>query len=597
MKGMVPNRFLATRLRKILIRFRKGPAATERGRADRLAKTITDLQSLNGNTEREFLAIGGKLTEFVGGARRLSTDMAALEQIFQEQDRQASEVLGRVLERSREMEARAATGDQALSAVRDSARQIGRTFRGFQDTVASFQVLGSLTRIETARLGASGTEFGYLAAEVATLTQSIEASGQRIQEASSALHRQMQDALTQVTGLRASVLDQLPRLIADVTGGMRSVEERHRRAIDVFLRQAAEYKEVSGAFEDLISAVQFHDITRQQIEHVVEALARLRAEGSAEPRPVLALQASQLLHAEQVFGSSVGRIEHDLEGIAARVREMAGTSQKLLGTSANEQASSVQQLESRLKAILQALATCEQGETETQGVVTRLGETVARMRDSVAEMREIEIRIRRIALNATIRAVQIGDAGNALNVLADVMLRLAADSAKLTDAVAESLDGIAGAASRLSDGRTAGDGAESATRSILSGMTTAISELHASSEAGIVRLNQITAIGARLGDQIQGARASFSAGAMFTETILGARSSLEKMCAQYTPSGADLTVHELDDFAARYTMQAERDVHASVTAGNGSLAPEGQPPDRDQPEQETSEFGANVELF
>ena len=91
----------------------------------------------------------------------------------------------------------------------------------------------------------------------------------------------MQSALTKVTGLRARELAEMPSLIAEVMTGLESLEDRHRRAVEVFLRQAAEYQKVSAAFEDLITAIQFHDITRQQIEHVADALRRLRVEFQA----------------------------------------------------------------------------------------------------------------------------------------------------------------------------------------------------------------------------------------------------------------------------------------------------------------------------
>jgi alkylated DNA nucleotide flippase Atl1 len=571
-----------------------------------LDRVITDLEGLNRATEQDFLTIGGNLMGFVTGARQLSSDMAALEQIFGRQDGQASQVLSRVLERSQQMEARAEAGDQALAGVCDSARHIGRTFRGFQDTVSVFRVLGSLTRIETARLGNAGEEFGNLAEEVTTLTKSIEASGQGILDASAALHQKLQSALAKVTGLRASELAELPILVGEVETGLRSLEERHRQAIEVFLRQAAEYEKVSAAFEDLITAIQFHDITRQQVEHVVDALRRLRTEfqgcrnrsENLDVRAVLALQSSQLSNAEQVFGSSVGRIERDLDGIAGRVREMAETSKTLIGSSANEQDSFFLQMEGRFTAILKVVGTCAEADVETQSVLGELEATVKGMRDSVAEIRQIEIRIRRMAINATIRAIQIGNAGSALNVVAEVMQRLALDSGGITDTVAGDLDAISDAANRLSGGSGwTQSGEESETGSVLPEMRAALLELHSSSEASASRLSQITATSARLSEEIRSVRANFSAGAIFTETILSACSTLDGIGGQAKPVVRDSKVaaaQHLEDLASRYTMQAERDVHQSLTTGAANPPA---PADRSAEVPFEEGLGANVELF
>ena len=63
-----------------------------------------------------------------------------------------------------------------------------------------------------------------------------------------------------------------------------------------------------------------------------------------------------------------------------------------------------------------------------EAMAGRLGETIGHMRDWVVEHPGIEIRIQRIAMNATIQATHIGAAGDPLNVIADEMQRLAADS-------------------------------------------------------------------------------------------------------------------------------------------------------------------------
>jgi len=195
------------------VRRRLAGTAQETDGGALLEQVIADLESLNGRTEQDFLAVGGKLVEFVGAARQLSSDMAALSELIRGRDGcHASQLLTRVLEQLRDIEARAEAGDRALASVCDSTREVGRTFHGFGEMVSVFRVLGSLTRIETARLGHAGAEFGNLAEEVNALTQNIESSGQGILDASSILHRNMQSALAKITGLRAEELQELPSI-------------------------------------------------------------------------------------------------------------------------------------------------------------------------------------------------------------------------------------------------------------------------------------------------------------------------------------------------------------------------------------------------
>lgn len=404
-----------------------------------------------------------------------------------------------------------------------------------------------------------------------------------------------------------------------MTTSLESLDDRHRRAIEISLQQAAEYKEVSAAIEDLSTALQFHDITSQQIEHVASALKRLRTEfpeggrshsGAPPNTPgVWKLQSSQLAHAEQIFGSSVRRIESDLDSLAGRMRKMAETGKTLMGLSADEQDCFLLQMEDHFKAISKIAGTCAAAEAETQATLAELTGALGRMRESVSKICEIEICIRRIAINATIRAVQIGDAGAALHVIADVMQRLADDSKRITDKVDEALDAISDTANRLSDGSGWVRSSEhSEADEVLADMGTAILELHSASASSFSCLNQITALSARLGDDIQSVRAGFSAGTLLAEGVSRARQALEEIGdrAGMAPSGSSTVPAEghLDDFAAHYTMQAERDVHESVATGaavprlqaesrDGSVAPaEGVKTGTDE-----EDFGDNVELF
>ena len=577
------------------------------GQAALLEKVLDDLAALNRSTEQDFLKIGAKLGEFAGAARQISSDMTALNALISGcEGCNASDVLAAVLERSKEMETRAASGDGALAQVCDATRQIASTFRGFKDTVAVFRVLSSLTRIETARLGSTGAEFGNLAEEVNALTKNVESSGQDILEISSAIQHNMQSALGTVSDLRASELQELPSLVEGIKTSLSSFAERRERAIETSLRQAQEYHEVSAAIGDLVTAIQFQDITRQQVEHVAEALRKLRpaVEGAARNgsqdrlNAALALQSSQLANAAQIFASSVGRIERDLDSIAGRVREMAESGKSLLGVSTDDHDSFFVEMQGRFTAILNLAGKCDRAEAETEAALRGLEQGVERLRASLEGVSQVEIRIRRIAINATIRAVQIGDAGNALSVLAEVMHRLGMDSGGATEQAGEALEAIAGAAGQLS--ARAEDGP--AARDVSSAMRNTIEQLHLSNETSSTRIRQIATHSSRLSGEIQSVRAGFSAGEIFAETIRNARKTLAEMAGASGIESLAESVgeHHLDDFAQHYTMHAERQVHELVATGGAvesGAVDIAAPAESSQDTAGEEDLGSNVELF
>jgi hypothetical protein len=561
------------------------------------------LDNLNRSTEGDFLAVGAKLMEFRSTARRIASDAAALAELISgEQGLAVSSALNRTLDRSTEMDAGIGRSAQALERVAGLSSHVRRVFAGLRQTAPVFQTLCTLTRIETSRLGSGGAGFGDLAAEVGPLSESIHAGGDGILEASIQLDRGVQSAIRRGSDLRATQLKELPATIAGVIEGLRSFEERRTRAVETSAGQAVQYRALCGAVDDVVESVQFHDITRQQIEHVAEALRQIRSEHRTGPgrrnspppnaRAILVLQSSQLSAAAALFAASVARMERDLESIAGRVMEMARASSALMGITAGEQDSFFLQMESRITGILAMLGVCGAAQSEMERTAVSLAETVAAMKRSVAEIREIEIRIQRIALNAMIRAEHIGPAGNALNVIAEVMQRLALDSSACTEDAAGTLAAMQDAAARVSGG------GDAAANQAVDQMRHTVVELHTSSERSFARVNQIAALGAQLAEHIGAVRGGFSAGRLFAETVGRAREEIDRIGARAglgSLESAPPVPGQLESLADRYTMQAERDVHQSAAGG-----PAGQPdtlPAAPDAVPADGELGDNVELF
>ncbi len=156
------------------------------------------------------------------------------------------------------------------------------------------------------------------------------------------------------------------------------------------------------------------------------------------------------------------------------------------------------------------------------------------------------------------------------------------------------------AVNRLSVG--GGPASESGRGGGLDAMRTAAEDLHSASERSFAQMTQISARAERLREGIAEARDSFSVGVLFAEGIGRARGMLKEIGegerSGLSRDGADGWERGLADFAAHYTMQAERDVHRGVAAaaagGAPVTVPAGQP---ESPSGEAEEMGENVEFF
>jgi hypothetical protein len=574
-----------------------------------IRQAVEELENLNRCTERDFLAVGERLAAFRSTARSIASDMAAVSELISgEHGRKASQALTEILEYSTGMNARIAEGGQALEQVRDLSGRVRQAFGGLRNTVSVFRALCTLTRIETSRLGSIGADFRDLAAEVTPLSESIQSSGEGVMEASHPLDASIQSAIRGGADLRVRQLKDLPALLARVINDLQAFDERRREAVESSALQATQYTAVCDAVDDLVRSVQFHDITRQQIEHVIDALrillsarAGVRKVPRALPpdtRAVLIMQSSQLSAAAQIFASSLEHIQCDLESIAVRVQDMAETSRALMGISENDQSSFFLQMEDHFTVILKMLDTCTGAQTEMASMAGNLEQTIGKMRESVAQIRRIEIRIQRIANNAIIGATHIGAAGNALNVIAEVMHRLAVDSNANTENVSATLHSMSDAAKRVSAGSYgAASDTHPGTDKIIGDMRRMVVELHASSENGVSRVNQIAAMGARLAAEIAEVRGGLSAGLLFADVVDRVREKLKRIEALDPPGSLEgqHVAPTLENLAKTYTMQIQREVHESVVGG--TRIPMTVPAETGVTAPKESELGDNVELF
>jgi hypothetical protein len=579
------------------------PAAT-----DSLGLVIADLEELNRTTEHDFLRIGGQLAAFIEAVHQISAELTALGTGSEAHGVRAAQALTGTLARSTEMRAGAEEGNRLLGRMCQEAGRLKQTLSGFQETVATIRTLGVLIRIETARLGSTGAEFGNVADDVKILVGDVQARVQTALATAALLLPASDRALHHLSTLEAGQAKDLPAVITGVLANLASFRDVQASAHEASTRLQAQYGAISAAFNNLIVSLQFHDITRQQVDHVIEALRRLGAPSAGDTRDrataaILALQSLQLADAGKTFAASVASVEANLDDIARRVRGMAEESRALSGLSADEATSFFLQLERGCTAILASLRLCATAEAATRSASGGLEETLGRMRGAIDEIRAIETQMHRMALNARIRACHIGAAGDALSVLAASMQHGALESRHRSDSLVAALEVMQEAATHLS-GRggpvPAGEG-DSPDGSV-EGLQIAIAELHTASERSFAQIAQIRARGAQLREDLVATRASFSVGGRFAEAVGRARETLRELggpdAARGPDGGTEAWESGLADCATQYTMQAERAVHDRVIKAESEGAPAAElgVPSASLP-TESEGLGENVELF
>jgi methyl-accepting chemotaxis protein len=473
-----------------------------------------------------------------------------------------------------------------LAGVRRSAGRVQAAFCKRGADAQAFRTLCTLTRIETSRLGRTGAGFADLAEAVNPLSERLRSSAEGVVAAAERLGRSAQSSLESAEGLRGRQVREMRDLIAGVAEALKSFEEKQRNAGDASARQAARYQAICEAIDGMVQSIQFHDITRQQVEHIASALRQLGRGPAARIRPALRLQRSQLISAAQTFGLAVDRMKRDMEATACSARAMAEAGERLAGGDDGDRESFFLHMEGRCTAILKIAALCGAAEKGVADRASGLDEAVEEMRRPVGEMRGIELQIQRIATNAAIRAAHLGSAGDALNVIAEAMQKLARESNGETEAAAEALDAIENAAKDIS-------GVEGDAGPVLAELRAGTLDLHSSSEASYSRVSENATLGAQLSAEIQAMLGGLAAGRRFARAMRDAQAQLERIATEAAGPAEGGTGENVDEFAARYTMEREREVHAGISGGVAPVVAVAVA----VPSASPGDLGENVELF
>ncbi len=547
--------------------------------ADDLREVIADLRKLNGSTETDFLAIGGKLMAFLSASRGLHTEIARLTALVSgEEVQHACDSLVSVRRYVREIQLRSAEGAQPVRLIQAGAERIRRGFSTFGEIATSFRITAILARIEVAHLTTSQQNLKNLADDVLVCSDSIGARAEGVLEVSVTFDARIGSTLREVARIEGIQLHDLPSLLAAVDADVEIFQARQRETADISAKLAAELEAVTRDLGAVATSIQFHDITRQQVEHVIEALDRLVPGDPSSPlsssaADLIRLQKAHLQNAAAAFAASTGRIDNDLAGISRRVDKMAAATTTISGgsqgpdNSHKENDSSLFGMEGRVSAIAGAVTQLDSLARTTRTNVADLRGVSHGLDEAVNEVQLIESQLGRISINAVISANHIGAPGEALIAIAGAIRELRAQSVSRSVDAKEALHSIGTAIDHLAGGdvATAGDSAASA---LLEDLNTRVADLQAARCSSAVSSANIAALALSLCGDLQEARGHIAIGALFAETADHCRGLLDAVVSRAElPDHASDTQFLDEEHRKRYTMQAEHDVHAALVGG------------------------------
>ena len=492
---------------------------------------------------------------------------------------------------------------QGMSEVLGLIRSLDQAMAQFFNMVQTLKVLEITTRIESARLGSAGAGFTTLADDVKALGTIIDEHTEKIGEHSHLLMNQVASASERSKKQIASQNRIVQEMFAELFAGISELESMRNHSAALVHDLAKGSRQVTESMGQVIASVQFHDITRQQVEHVEEILdqavreigARAKDDGElglgAWVRDVLQLQAPQLRQAQEMFSGAVNELIGNLRSIGHGIEDLHGKITAVAYADRKGGMSILDAIRHHISDVMNAMRTTSGHISETSKTMSHMAETISTVSTFVHGIEDIGAEIELIALNARVKAAHTGDQGRTLGVIAMEIQNLSVDARTRTGAVAEILNRISTVADRLSTLARTSDVSEMVD-GIQGRFETVLDQLGGLDDELGKNIAHLSELATQLVSQISAVTSSIHFHELVSDQLLSLEKEITVLKDSFTPFSATLDTarqpEKLREQLSRYTMDSERLVHLSVLGHHGDA----------HDDAEVDLFGDNdVELF
>jgi methyl-accepting chemotaxis protein len=576
--------------------------------------------------ERDFLSLGDRLHDLRVRSEGLAEKASEL--VATTSGESMDEVLGKLSAELGQMTGVCEMGNsreslEELLAVRGIVADLEKISSEFGRIVKRLSMLGISTRIESARLGAKGLGFSTLADDVEKLAATIVGYAFQISDRNRSLRGLVDEAEVKTR----SVVDSQEKCSSTIFGGLQENIETLSKlaASSVALSEtlSGKTKAISESVSSAVLSMQFHDIVRQQVEHVEQAMddveqvigARDVGQAALPGAPgapgdgygegereivafvgdVLALQCSQLTHAR-------GRFVDAVETLVANLRDIAGSIQAIGGEilsagDQNRSGADLDRVERDVALVKEALRGFAAKGEELSEIMSSVAGTISEMSGYVGKIEDVGSEIELIAINASIKAAHTGEEGAALGVLASAIQGLSVEARQQTDEVSRILREVAKSSNILQDNASISYDVSQVddVSAHLDGLLGQIGDMNRRRSAMFAGIG---ATSAELGQALQGVAAGVHFHEEVGERLDAVKRDLDAfgaLCKRIVPVEGDMRRPErLRELFGRYTMEAERDVHEAVFGLAAGLEKAGK---ASPAAADGDGLGDNVELF
>jgi len=585
-----------------------GVIGNEGDAAEIMAQCSEKLIGLNNLTEKDFLTAGKELHAILTRSKQISETAISASELVNNQDavedienlQRVFDLINEYFQQSQSKLHKSAEDLLKMNALIDDVRS---PLSSFGRIVKHLHILGISTKIENARVISSDNSFYLLAEDVEKMSLVIAAKSEDINKGLLVLRRLTESVYSKITVLKDREYEKAQNALDKTRDVLTKLMEKKSTSAITTGKLADRSRDVSARISGVVSSLQFHDITRQQIEHVVETLNDVKVMGSsgAKKKNVVTalmgrigdLQIHQLKNAREEFLSAVRRVIADLQGVAANVLAMSRETKDLLGSAGKDGSSFLAEMTSSLSSVISFSVENENTQKQLFESLDSISGTMGELSEFVAHIEGIGSEIELIALNARVKAAHAAAAGAALGIIAEAITKLSDGARNQTQLIAGMLKHIRDAVERINDvGERKDNETVTGIRELTGNAENLSRSMRQADEKIIYLLNNL---------ERETTELAYAVNEIVND--MGAHKQMEKVTldiidqlSRITDRGRSLVIEDesqeitdyMNSLTDRYTMNKERFIHQSHVGGTDFGA---------EATYTDNDLGDNVELF
>ncbi len=310
--------------------------------------------------------------------------------------------------------------------------QLAQLTRGQKAVVRETSMLRVLTNIEVARLGEVGSGFQYLAHELDDFSQSVARSTNEMMEHTEARRRGIGETRRALTAELPVMRQDFERIERNLENASREVDRALANLRQTPMRFQTCLKEVAGQIDGVVAAIQGHDITRQQIEHVESALELIAgtaeneaASSGAEAGAALAIQSYQLRNVRRTIDEWSTQIRNCLDGIS----RIASSEILSLGPIVMQQETA---LSGQLTRIERLEEDCEVSDSTVQASFAGITGLMQLVSENLERSKSVRDRLQLLMFNSIVEASHLGTQADGILEISTTIKRISAVWGEIT---------------------------------------------------------------------------------------------------------------------------------------------------------------------